>query len=141
MLVGMASEISNKDTYQCVNHSRHNRVKGAKANVHNNQILVHTLSHHDGTLDSILHQMIHTLICVFFLLVLLVIPTNITFKNVFIFCLFTFLVLALAIIVSSLVDLKRYSWIYQATARFERAAVLIVFSGCRHGPTNQKQCQ
>ena len=34
-----------KHTYKCVYHSRHNRIKGAKAiiNVHTNQMLVHTL--------------------------------------------------------------------------------------------------
>ena len=31
MLVGMASEISKNYTYKCVDRSRHNRIKGAKA--------------------------------------------------------------------------------------------------------------
>ena len=31
MLVGMASEISKNYTYKCVDHSRHNGIKGAKA--------------------------------------------------------------------------------------------------------------
>ena len=31
MLVGMASEISKNYTYKCVDHSRHNEIKGAKA--------------------------------------------------------------------------------------------------------------
>ena len=31
MLVGMASEISKKYTYKCVDRSRHNGIKGAKA--------------------------------------------------------------------------------------------------------------
>ena len=52
MLVGMASQISKNYTYKCVDRSRHNRIKGAKAiNVHTNQILAHTFSH--GTLDSV----------------------------------------------------------------------------------------
>ena len=38
---------------KCVDRSRHNGIKGAKAkiNVHTNQILAHTFSH--GTLDSV----------------------------------------------------------------------------------------
>ena len=53
MLVGMESEISKNYTYKCVDRSRHNRIKGAKAkiNVHTNQILADTFSH--GTLDSV----------------------------------------------------------------------------------------
>ena len=31
MLVGLASEISKNYTYKCVDHSRHNGIKGAKA--------------------------------------------------------------------------------------------------------------
>ena len=31
MLVGMACEISKNYTYKCVDHSRHNGIKGAKA--------------------------------------------------------------------------------------------------------------
>ena len=37
MLVGMASEISKKYTYKCVDHSRHNGIKDAT-----NQILAYT---------------------------------------------------------------------------------------------------
>ena len=51
MFVGMASENSKNYTYKCVDRSRHNGIKGAKANVHTNQILGHTFSH--GTLDSV----------------------------------------------------------------------------------------
>ena len=29
MLVGMTSKISKKHTYKCVDHSRHNKIKGA----------------------------------------------------------------------------------------------------------------
>ena len=66
MLVGMASEISKNYTYKCVDRSRHNGIKGAKAkiNVHTNQILAHTFSH--GTLDSVVSLAIHTLVCVVF---------------------------------------------------------------------------
>ena len=66
MLVGMASETSKNYTYKCVDRSRHNGIKGAKAryDVHTNQILAHTFSH--GTLDSVVSWAIHTLVCVVF---------------------------------------------------------------------------
>ena len=31
MLVGMASEISKKFTYKCLDHLRHNKIKGARS--------------------------------------------------------------------------------------------------------------
>ena len=51
MLVGMASENSKNYTYKCVDRSRHNGIKGARLNLHTNQILAHTFSH--GTLVSV----------------------------------------------------------------------------------------
>ena len=48
MLVGMASEISKKHTYKCVDRSVHHRIKGAKA-----VLLAYTFSH--GTLDSVVY--------------------------------------------------------------------------------------
>ena len=51
LLVGMASEISKNYTHTSVDCLRHNGIKGARLNVHNNQILEHTFSH--GTLHSV----------------------------------------------------------------------------------------
>ena len=72
-----------------------------RLNVHTNQILAHTFSH--GTLDSVVSLAIHTLVCVVFA----DFACHFYQHNIFEFFVsspFTFLIVALATTVSSLVD-------------------------------------
>ena len=86
----------------------------------------------------------------YFLLILLAIPTNITFWKCFVSCSFTFLVVVLATTVSSLVDEGSRQLLLSTVCAVARsiklqhiqltgAAVLFIFSGAggRHSPTNQ----
>ena len=89
MLVEMASEISKKEAFKCVDPSRHNGIKGAMTKTCSLRFKKHTHLVMSPLIRCGLEQFTDS-VYVYFVMILLAIPTQIKYWKGFVSCSFTF---------------------------------------------------